>query len=153
MTPRIEIDLPVLPIVLSTIVAGTALGVLFHFQLFILPFFGSLLGLPSIIGGAILHVIGSLLFITVFGLLLSHARVDRVVHNRWRVAGAGIIYGLVLFVGVFGLLLPILTRIRPVSPLAIPYLPIDALILHLVFGFLLGLTFAFIYDVDAERAA
>lgn len=150
MTIRSVFELPWVSIIVSTLVAGTVLGLLFHVQLFILPFFGSLIGIPTATGGVIVHSVGSVFFIALFAGLLTRTRVRRVVTNPWRVIGAGLVYGVVLFIGVFGLVLPILAFVRPVRTLSIPYLPIDALLLHLVFGLLLGLSFAFTWKVNVE---
>lgn len=150
MAPRTVTDVPWISIIVSSLIAGTVSGVLFHFQLFILPFFGALIGIPTEIGGAIVHTIGSVLFIFLFASLLIQPRVASIVTTPWRVIGAGMVYGVLLFLTAFGLLLPALTRIRPVRPLSIPYLPLDGFILHLLFGLVIGLAFAFTWDPRRE---
>lgn len=117
-------------------------GGLFHFQLFILPLFGALIGIPSLVGGVIAHGIGTVFFITVFGGLLVQTSVGQQVTNSRRLIGAGLAYGAALFMVAFGVFLPLVTRIRPVRPLPIPYLPLDAFVVHLIFGLLVGLSFA-----------
>jgi hypothetical protein len=143
-------ELPWYPILLSTVVAGSAVGLLFHFQLYILSFFGLLIGIPSKMGGVILHGTSSVIFATVFASLLTQTRVKKWVTGSVRVIVAGVAYGVFLFLGVFGLVLPFLTIIRPVRALPVPYLPVDVLFIHLVFGLLLGLTFAVTWSPGPE---
>lgn len=144
-------DLPWYPIIISTIVAGTAVGLLFHFQLYILSLFGSIIGIPSLVGGAILHGVGTAVFVTVFASLLTRTRVMDVVTSTLRILLAGLTYGVLVFGVMFGVVLPIVTLIRPVRALGMPYLPLDALLIHLVFGLLLGLAFALTWRPDPQR--
>lgn len=132
------------PALVAGLVAGGGMGLLLHYQLFVLPLFGFFYGYPTVLGGAVVHAIASLVFALLFAAVVSHTSVTDRVQTVLELVGAGLVYGIGLWVVAFGIGLPVLTRITAARGLPFPYLPLDGLVAHLVFGFLLGLTFALV---------
>lgn len=120
------------------LVAGVAMGALLHFQLYILYLFGALWGQPTLEGGLLLHGVASVAFAGVFVRALGRPPVARYAAGLSRLLGLGALYGVVLWVVVGGVVLPLLTMVTPPATLDIPYLPVDSLVAHLVYGLLLG---------------
>lgn len=137
---------PWFPVLIATIVGGGVTGLLFHYQLFILQLFGAFVGRPSVLGGAAVHAGGSLVIVSLFGVLVNLPGARVVVASAWRVLVAGFLYGLVVFAVGFGVLLPGLTDVFGIGHVSIPYLPFDALVIHLIFGGVVGLTFAVLWS-------
>lgn len=128
------------------VVAGAGAGLLFHYQLFILPLFGLLYGQPTVAGGTLLHVVVSIGFAAVFTGAVTRTGLRTVATGPGRIAAMGLAYGAGLWIIAFGILLPLLTRVTPAQVISIPYLPLDGLVAHVVFGLLLGGTFAVLWE-------
>lgn len=142
-------SIPWLPVVASAILAGLVAGLLFHYQLFILQLFGSLVGLGTIEGGAAVHAVVSLLLASLFGRAVTMPRIRRRLSSGWRLVLGGMAYGVVLFLLLFGIALPLVTTISPLRALPVPYWPLDGLLIHVLFGVVLGGTFAVVGTRDA----
>jgi hypothetical protein len=140
-----------LPILVATVFAGSATALLFHYQLFALQLLGAMVGLETPVGGAAVVAAGTAVFVTVFGLLVSRPGVAPAVATGWRLGFVGLVYGSLLFVSAFAIALPLLTQATPVRPLPLPYLPVDAFLVHLVFGLLVGGTFAWLWRPTAGQ--
>lgn len=130
------------PALVTGSIAGAGMGALLHLQLFILPLFGYFYGWPTVIGGAILHMVASLAFAGAFTYVVTATRVRRYVASSPRLVGFGVVYGVGLWLLAFGVGLPLLTQVTAAQSLSIPYLPVDGLVAHLVYGLLLGGTLA-----------
>lgn len=133
---------PWLSVMVAAAVGGGAIGFFFHYQLFILQYIGSLIAQPSILGGVVVHAPVTLIFVSVFGLAVSRTRLRSFVSGRIRMLMAGLFYGIGLFLGAFGVLFPLATRSAPAQSLPVPYWPVDGLLMHVLFGLLVGITFA-----------
>lgn len=128
--------------VLGGVIAGLAAGALFHYQLFLLPLLGALVGHGSVVWGLAVHLAASVVFAVAFVALLARPTAGRAVDTRTRVVLAGVGYGVVLFVAAFGVGLPLATTVTPVRALPVPYLLLDALGAHLLYGLGLGVVVA-----------
>lgn len=138
--------LPWFDTLVAGVVAGAGMGLLLHYQLFILRLFGLLYGQPTVASGVLVHAAASLAFAFLFaGAVTSPALRDVATHPT-RITVFGVAYGVGLWAVVFGVALPLLTRTTPASALPLPYLPLDGLVAHLVYGLLLGGTFAVLWE-------
>jgi hypothetical protein len=123
-------------------VAGVGMGVVLHFQLFILPLFGSLYGRPGVSGGAALHLAVSLAFGLGFAVLVRRTPLRQITESTRGIVLTAVSYGLFIWFAVGTIVFPIVTLFTPPRALPIPYLSIDWLLSHVVYGALLGVTFA-----------
>lgn len=137
--------------ILSGGIAGVGMGLLLHFQLFMFPLFGSLYGRPGIVGGAALHLVASLVFGVTFAVLVGRTRLRKTVDTPSGVVFSAIAYALVLWISVGAILLPLITVVTPPRALPLPYLSIDWIIPHLVYGVLLGATFVLATPAENDR--
>lgn len=144
-------SIPWLTGILAGGIAGVGMGLLLHFQLFIFPLFGSLYGQPGVVGGAVLHLVASLVFGVIFAVLVGRTRLRKAVDSTPGVVLTAIAYALVLWISVGAILLPLITVVTPPRALPLPYLTIDWIIPHLVYGFLLGATFALATPAENDR--
>lgn len=137
--------------ILSGGIAGVGMGLLLHFQLFMFPLFGSLYGRPGVVGGAALHLVASVLFGVIFAVIVRRTRLRKPVDSRSGVVLVAVAYALGLWVSLGAILLPLITVVTPPRPLPLPYLSIDWMIPHLVYGVLLGVTFVVATPAENDR--
>ncbi len=125
-------------------VAGVGMGLVLHFQLFILPLFGSLYGRPGVSGGAALHLAVSLAFGLGFAVLVRRTPLRQITESTRGIVLTAVSYGLLIWFVVGAVVFPAVTMVTPPRALPIPYVSVDWFVSHLVYGLLLGVTFSFL---------
>ncbi len=146
--------------VIAGIIAGIAMGVLMHFGADLIELLGGLAPIPgeSISLGWFIHMLISVAFGLVFAGFLSRRAIRRNVTTFTDFVIAGLVFGALIGIIAGGLVFPVAMGRAGVATLPLPFLPIPgavgefvaAIIFaigHLVYGLVLGATFATINGV------
>lgn len=143
----------------SGLVAGVGMGVLLSVGTGLLPLIGALYGRESFAWGWVAHLGNSVFFGLVFVAIVSRPFVRASHPPLGTYLGYGIVYGAMLEVVTGGILFPLWLRAAEAPELSFPFFPIPgaveqfspAIVLglaHLVYGALLGLTYAYLSGSD-----
>lgn len=139
--------------VVSGLAAGVGMGLVLQFGADAMPLVGSLFGLPTVLGGWLVHLVTSVFFALLFAGVVSSPLLSDYTETVGGTTGLGVLYGAGLGVVTGGLLFPLwLNAVRaeslpvplfPATPLVGEFvLPFVLAVAHLVYGVLLGATFA-----------
>lgn len=139
--------------VVAGLVAGVGMGLVLQFGADAMPLVGALFGLPTVLGGWLVHLVTSVFFALLFAGVVSSPLLSDYTGTVGGTTGLGVLYGAGLGVFTGGFLLPLwLNAVRaealPVPLLPLPtgfgefVLPVVLALAHLVYGLLLGATFA-----------
>lgn len=146
--------------VIAGIVAGLAMGLILHFGANLIELLGGLAPIPgeSVSLGWLMHILVSIAFGLVFAAVVSRRSIRRNLTTFSEMVLAGFVYG--TFIGVLagGLVFPVAMGRADIAALPLPFLPIPgaagefiaAIIFaigHLVYGLVLGATFATINGI------
>lgn len=147
------------------LVGGVGMGLILHFGTNAMPLIGALYGLPTVLGGWVAHLIHSVIFALVFAAIVTRPLVSDYRTTNAGIVGLGIGYGAALGLVTGGFILPLSLNAIGATTLPAPLLPIPGIvgefvfplllaIGHLVYGFLLGGTFAVLtHTVPAKTTA
>lgn len=138
----------------SGLIAGVGMGLALQFGTGLLPLLGAVVGLPSTLGGWLVHLGVSVVFALLFVAVVSRPLLRDYTTSREALVGLGVAHGALLGFFTGGILLPL--AVNPVrgTALPVPLLPIPGLVgdlftpfvvavAHLVYGALLGLSYAY----------
>jgi len=147
----------------SGLVAGIGMGVVFHAGANLMPFVGALYGWPTVVGGWVVHLLNS----TLAGLLFAFVVSRPVLWERTATAAesvaAGVVYAAAIGLVSTGILLPISMNTLGVQSFPEPLVPLPGMlgtvlvvvsvgVAHLVYGLLLGVTYALSWKRHATEA-
>jgi hypothetical protein len=111
---------------------------------------GQIVGSPTVGAGWLYHLFNSALVGAIFGWLLG----DRVVHGHASALGWGVVYGFAWWIVGGLVLMPILLGMPAFAPLMMPQMrmvAIGSLVGHLIYGWILGEAFAWLYNAVRQR--
>lgn len=102
----------------------------------------------SLLVGWLAHLVHGALYGMLFALALADPALYHLSNWRWKTLLAGVVYGLVLAVVGTGLVLPMwLEALGFPSPPSLPFVTVNTILWHVVFGAVLGGLFPFAEDV------
>jgi signal transduction histidine kinase len=127
----------------AALVAGVGMGVTLVAAFGDLAVIGALYGVAAPAVGWVSHLFHSLVFGTVFAAALSHPRLAPRLRRPLSVAAAGAGYGALLWVTAAGVVMPLWLRAVGL-PATLPSLSLPSLAGHLLWGVLLGGTYALV---------
>ena len=141
--------------VVSGLVAGVGMGLVLSVGTGLLPLIGALYGRESFAWGWIAHLLNSLFFALVFVVVVSRPFVRDSDPSLGTYVGYGLVYGALLEVVTGGVLFPLWLAAAGAPELTLPFFPIPGTVerfvpaialgvAHLVYGGLLGLTYAYL---------
>ncbi|WP_227015760.1 hypothetical protein [Haloarcula sp. JP-L23] len=139
------------------LVGGVGMGIVFHAGANLMPFVGALYGWPTVVGGWAVHLLNSVLAGVVFSLLVSHPLVDEQTTELAEYVAAGVVYAAAIGLLSTGVLLPVSMQALGVQSFPEPLVPLPGLlgtflvvvsvgVAHVVYGVLLGATYAVVHD-------
>ncbi|AGB16959.1 hypothetical protein Halru_2374 [Halovivax ruber XH-70] len=139
----------------AAIVAGLAMGLVMHFGAGLIELLGGLAPVPgeSVVWGWTIHLLISVAFGLAFAVCVSRAPICQQVRDFTDLALAGVAYGAFIGVVAGGVVFPVAMTRADVATLPLPFLPLPGAagelvaavifaIGHLVYGLVLGVTFA-----------
>jgi hypothetical protein len=122
-------------------IAGLSAGAVFGLYLQAggtMPTIGSLVGSASLAAGWVVHLVVSLVFAFVFAAAVTESRLSAFVGSRGGGVVLGTFYGVVLWLVAGGLVFPLWLGAVGASAPPIPYLGMDFLAGHVLYGLVLG---------------
>lgn len=137
----------------SGLVAGIGMGTVFHAGANLMPFIGALYGWPTVLGGWVVHLVNSVGAGLLFAVLISRPILREQTASTAESVAAGVVYAAAIGLVSTGVLLPVSMNVLGVQSLPEPLLPLPGMlgsflvivsvgVAHLVYGLLLGVTFA-----------
>ena len=145
--------------VVAGIVAGVGMGGVLSIGTGLMPLIGALYGRESFAWGWIAHLANSVFFALLFVAIVSRPVVRDSGPSLGTYLGYGLLYGAMLEVVTGGVLFPLWLRAAGAPELSLPFFPIPgtverflpAIVLgigHLVYGALLGFTYAYLGGIE-----
>ncbi|WP_435362284.1 hypothetical protein [Haloarchaeobius sp. DFWS5] len=130
---------PVLPMLVGGLAGGVVMGLLLQYSTETMTMVGGLAGQESVTMGWLVHLLLSLVFAIVFGLVLTYTPMHRYLASTLAVGALGMTYSIGLwFVGA-GVLMPMwLDSMGVMADPTIPALDGMGLLVHLVYGLVLA---------------
>lgn len=108
----------------------------------------------SLVVGWVAHLVHGMLFGLLFALVLSDPGLYRVSEWPWKTVLAGVVYGLVLALAGAGVVMPIwLGVVGFADPPAVPHVTAPLVAWHLLYGAVLGATFALVDGRDLSASS
>lgn len=139
---------------LAGLVAGLAFGLLIQFRLQSMTAVGAMytLGEPSVTAGWVAHVVHSVVFGALFGLVVDREPLDRYVGTYTGGIGLAVGYAVVLWAVNIVFVWPLwLNNVGFGAELPLPNVATMPLVGHVVYGTLLGLVVAVLVRLDGGR--
>lgn len=133
------------------LIAGVGMGLIMHFVMNAMPLIGALYGQPTIAGGWIAHLLHSVVFALIFGLIITRTSLRE--YDILGIIGLGALYGIVLEFVAAGVVLPIWANAVGAAELPVPFLIPIGFVTHLVYGVLLGAIFGIAMTRGRSRSA
>jgi signal transduction histidine kinase len=130
-------------VAVASLVAGVGMGATLVAAFGDLAVIGALYGVGWSVVGWVTHLFHSLVFGTVFAAALSHPRLSALGGRPLRAAAAGVAFGTLLWATAAGVVMPLWLRAVGVQA-TLPSLSVPSLVGHLVWGALLGATYALV---------
>lgn len=148
--------------IVGGLVGGVGMGLILHAGANVMPLIGALYGSPTVLGGWVAHLANSVLIGLLFVVIVSHPLVEDQLRSVAGGAVAGMIYGAAVGLATSGIMLPIAMNLTGTVSLPEPLLPLPGFlggvlviisisVAHLVYGLLLGATYAILHDVNDGR--
>ncbi|WP_225307798.1 MULTISPECIES: hypothetical protein [unclassified Haloarcula] len=145
---------------MSGLVAGIGMGIVFHAGANLMPFVGALYGWPTVVGGWVVHLVNSAVAGLVFAVIVSRPILREQTASVAESVAAGVVYAAAIGLVSTGLLLPLSMNMLGVQSFPEPLVPLPGMlgsflvilsvgVAHLVYGLLLGSTYA----LSRERLA
>lgn len=122
-------------------IAGITAGTVFGLYLQAggtMPTIGSLVGSPTLAAGWVVHLLVSLVFAFAFAAAVTGSRLSAFVGARGGGVVLGTFYGVVLWVVAGGVVFPLWLGAVGASAPGVPYLTMDLLAGHVLYGLVLG---------------
>ncbi|MBV0900667.1 hypothetical protein [Haloarcula salina] len=137
----------------SGLVAGVGMGVVFHAGANLMPFVGALYGWPTVVGGWVVHLVNSVLAGLLFAFVVTRPVFHSQVESVGESVAAGVVFAAAIGLLSTGLLLPVSMSALGVQSFPEPLVPLPGMlgslivvasvgVAHLVYGLLLGWTYA-----------
>jgi len=147
----------------SGLVAGVGMGVVFHAGANLMPFVGALYGWPTVVGGWVVHLFNSVLAGLLFAFVVSRPVFHGQVESVGESVAAGVVFAAAIGLLSTGLLLPVSMSALGVQSFPEPLVPLPGMlgsllvvasvgVAHLVYGLLLGWTYAAVRTRGATAA-
>lgn len=117
----------------------------------VMAMIGQIVGSPTVAAGWVYHLFNSAVIGAIFGLLLGNQ-----VHNYATGIGWGAAYGFAWWILGGLVLMPVMLGMAPFAPLMMPpmrMVAVGSLVGHLVYGLILGGTFAWLYHGAHDHPA
>lgn len=149
---------------LAGLIGGVGMGLVLLLGPDVFEILGALLGSSTVAAGWLVHLSVSVVFGIAFALVVSRRSIRQFVASFDEYVGAGIAFGTVVGLIAGGLILPAAVAQAGVAVLPLPFLPLPGLaaellgaavfaVGHLVYGLLVGATFATISGAVPRRFA
>ncbi|GAA3862998.1 hypothetical protein [Haloarcula argentinensis] len=137
----------------SGLVAGVGMGVVFHAGANLMPFIGALYGWPSVLGGWVVHLLNSVLAGLLFAFVVSRSVFHGQIESVGESVAGGVVFAAAIGLLSTGFLLPVSMSALGVQSFPEPLVPLPGMlgsalvvasvgVAHLVYGLLLGWTYA-----------
>ncbi|WP_170083756.1 hypothetical protein [Haloarcula rubripromontorii] len=137
----------------SGLVAGIGMGVVFHAGANLMPFVGALYGWPTVVGGWVVHLVNSAVAGLVFAVIVSRPVFHSQIESVGESVAAGVGFAAAIGLLSTGFLLPVSMSALEVQSFPEPLVPLPGMlgsflvvasvgVAHLVYGLLLGWTYA-----------
>lgn len=145
------------------IVGGLGMGVVLHAGANMMPFIGTLYGWPTVVGGWVAHLVNSVLIGLLFVVLASPPLFREEMATVSGAVVAGVLYSAAVGLVTTGIMLPVAMSLRGAEALPRSLFPLPGVaggvlavvsvgVAHLVYGVLLGATYAVVHDRAPGRA-
>lgn len=139
------------------VVGGLGMGVILHAGANLMPFIGALYGWPTVVGGWVAHMVNSVLIGLVFVVLVSPPLFRDEMATVPGAIAAGVLYAAAVGLVTTGIMLPVAVNLRGAETLPQSLFPLPGVaggvlavvsvgVAHLVYGVLLGATYAVVHD-------
>ncbi|GAB3677236.1 hypothetical protein [Halopiger thermotolerans] len=149
---------------LSGLVGGVGMGLVLLLGPDVFELLGALLGSATVAAGWIVHLSVSMVFGIAFAVVVSRRSIEQFVTSFDEYVVAGVAFGTGVGLVAGGLILPAAVAQAGVATLPLPFLPLPGLAAellgaavfaggHLVYGLLVGATFATISGAVPRRLA
>ncbi|MFB6223926.1 MAG: hypothetical protein ABEH86_09695 [Haloarcula sp.] len=137
----------------SGLIAGIGMGIVFHAGANLMPFVGALYGWPTVIGGWVVHLMNSVLAGVLFAVIITRPILQEQATTFGESVAAGVVYAAAIGLVSTGILLPVSMNLLGVQSFPEPLIPLPGMlgsflvivsvgVAHLVYGLLLGATYA-----------
>ena len=127
---------------IAALFAGVVMGLMIQFVMGIMPVIGALYGAPGIVTGWIAHLFHSVVFGLVYAAVVSRSSLANYATGAGSGAALGALYGVLVWVGAAAIVMPLWLGAVGMDAPPVPNFNPMSLVGHVVFGVLLGATYA-----------
>jgi hypothetical protein len=151
----LEQESPVFQSVLGGLTAGVAMGLLMRYGYGDIAMIGALVGQESVIVGWLVHLVVSIGFGLLFGAGLVYTSMRRYLGSPLAFVVLGVTYGIFIWLVGAGIVMPYwLSVMGAVSNPEIPLLTRESLLVHMLYGLVLGVVYIAVHSwAERERAS
>lgn len=143
----------------SGLIAGIAMGIIYHGGANVMPLIGALYGAPTVAGGWVGHLVTSVVLGTIYGYVASRPAFAGFNETLSGALILGVVYATLIGIINGGLILPIAFNLLGFHQIPDPILPIPGALgafivvlsiglAHIVYGIVLGATFRYVATLE-----
>ncbi|MCT9098385.1 hypothetical protein [Haloarchaeobius sp. HME9146] len=144
--------LPIAQSVAAGMVGGFVMGLLMQYSTGTMTTIAGLVGMDSLAAAWAVHLMISVVFGVVFGLMLTFTSAGRFLVSTLAMGLLGMTYGIVLWFLAAGFAMPAwLSAMNMVTDPAIPSLDVTGLTIHVLYGLVMAGTYMLVYTMNREE--